>query len=232
MRLSEVYTSTQGEGPRVGLPTIFVRFAGCNLRCPGWACDTQHAIDPKLYRAEWKELGPEQIFDMIMDEHNRTGANNVCFTGGEPFLQEGARLLALISMLRLERMDMEVFTNGTIEWPHRAVHRLNFVMDWKLPGSGEDVLDSDVVWQNALKLGPKDAIKFTVTGIDDLVQAYDIYVKLQANGVPAGLQFFVGPVWGKMDPANVVKWMLKAHVPWRLNLQVHKYIWDVDARRT
>jgi 7-carboxy-7-deazaguanine synthase len=230
MRLSEVYTSTQGEGPKVGIPTTFVRFAGCNLKCAGWACDTQHAIDPKLYRKDWLELGPEQILEMILDETGKTGARNVCFTGGEPFLQEHDRLLKLISMCAMERLDMEVFTNGTIEWPHRAMHRMNFVMDWKLSGSGENVRESDAVWQNALRLGPKDAIKFTVASDDDLGEAYDTYMRIQPQ--VRDVQFFVGPVWGKMEPSVVVDWMLRMGLPWRLNIQAHKYIWPADARRT
>lgn len=221
MRLSEVYTSTQGEGPRVGLPTIFVRFAGCNLKCPGWACDTQHAIDPKLYRNEWKELGPEQIFEMIMDEHVRTNARNVCFTGGEPFLQEHDRLRLLISMLRQEIFELEAFSNGTIEWPGRIVHRLDFVLDWKLSGSRETKHDTDVVWFNASRLGVGDAIKFTVCDENDLQEAYDTWMKLQSKKI-YGVQFFCGPVWGKMEPSAVVDWILKHRVPWRLNIQTHK----------
>jgi 7-carboxy-7-deazaguanine synthase len=216
----------------VGIPTIFVRFAGCNLRCPGWACDTQHAIDPKLYRKEWLELGAEQIFERIMGERERSGARNICFTGGEPFLQEHDRLLSLITMIRLERnLEMEVFTNGTISWPRNAVHRLNFVMDWKLDGSGEEVTDSDIVWQNMLQLRPKDAIKFTVADKNDLAQATTLYNKLRYQ-IDLGVQFFVGPVWGKIEPAEVVEWILNNQLPWRLNLQVHKYIWDPEARET
>jgi len=61
MRLSELYTSIQGEGPRVGQPVQFMRFAGCNLRCPSWPCDTQHAIDAARYRHEWETVTPEEL---------------------------------------------------------------------------------------------------------------------------------------------------------------------------
>lgn len=231
MRLSEIYTSTQGEGPRVGVPTTFVRFAGCNLRCPGWACDTQHAIDPKLYRNEWLELGPEQIYERVMNEVARFGIKNVCLTGGEPFLQEHDRLMHLVNMLRLEGLNIEVFTNGTIEWPSRSLYRLSFIMDWKLDGSGEKVSDSDTVWQNAIRLGEDDAIKFTVTSKSDLSQAYSTYQAVKLHISPR-VQVFCGPVWGKFEPAEVVQWILDHKLPWKLNLQVHKYIWNPDARRT
>src|SRR5215831_11620988 len=119
MRLSEIYASLQGEGPRVGLPTIFVRFAGCNLRCPGWPCDTPYAIDPATSRKEWLTRTPHQIAEDISMVIATSGATNICFTGGEPFLQpseEFHKLLVELVVLA-QGLTFEAFTNGTLEWP-------------------------------------------------------------------------------------------------------------------
>lgn len=232
MRISEIYTSMQGEGPRVGLPTIFLRFAGCNLSCPGWPCDTQHAIDPKLYRSEWQERGPEQVFDMVMEQVVKTGARNVCFTGGEPFLQRNEDLRQLVSRLHSQRLHMEAFTNGTLEWPDWAIYSFNgLVMDWKLSGSGEKIDPLGTMMKNASRLSSKDAIKFTVKDREDITEAYAAWNMLSQI---TNAQVFCGPVWGSgnITPGGVADWILEHRLPWRLNIQVHKYIWPPDARRT
>lgn len=230
MRVSEIYASTQGEGPRVGMPTIFLRFAGCNLSCPAWACDSQHAIDPKLYRKDWKEWGVDQVYEEVMRIHHRTGARNVCFTGGEPFLQNKDHLRSLSRMLYAAHMNLEVFTNGTLEWPDWSYYTFRFIMDWKLKGSGENISSLDIPMNNADKLTIKDAIKFTVASPGDLQEAYNVWndmFRLVKHDLP---EFYVGPVWGKMEPAKIVDWMLMTKVPWRLNIQAHKYIWEPNER--
>lgn len=233
MRISEIYTSLQGEGPRVGLPTIFLRFAGCNLRCPGWPCDTQHAIDPKVYRGLWKEFGVEQIFDMVMEEYRKTGARNVSLTGGEPFLQEAHLLKSLTQLLRQEGLTLEVWTNGTIKWPDWAMYSLSFIMDWKLKGSGEDINFLEIPMENVTRLTGKDVVKFTVVSEDDLKEAYNVWSNyLTGRNLIDEPQIFCGPVWGKMEPKDVASWILQYKLPWRLNLQLHKYIWNPNARRT
>lgn len=232
MRISEIYTSTQGEGPRVGVPTIFLRFAGCNLKCPGWPCDTQHAIDPKLYRQEWKEFGVEQIFDQIAAEAWGRGARNICFTGGEPFLQSHDMLRQLATRLHGAGHTMEVFTNGTIEWPDWAIYTFRFVMDWKLEGSGEKIEPLDILMKNASRLTIKDAIKFTVASKDDLAEAYSVWRDLFSSTRRDLPEFFCGPVWDTLHPAEVVEWILQHKLPWRLNVQLHKFIWDPEARKT
>jgi len=224
MRISEIYASMQGEGPRVGMPTIFLRFAGCNLKCPGWPCDTQHAIDPKLYRHEWKELGAEQILDNVMTSSWASGAKNVCFTGGEPFLQTHDGLRHLARLLHREGMSLEVFTNGTLEWPDWALYTFKFVMDWKLTGSGEVINALDIIMKNASRLTIKDAIKFTIASEADFKEAYNAWsVWFQGNKLNLP-EFYCGPVWGAMSPSRVAQLILDSKLPWRLNIQAHKYI--------
>jgi len=231
MQLSEVYTSTQGEGPRVGLPTVFVRFAGCNLKCPGWPCDTQHAIDPKLYRDEWKVVGPREIADQIQEQQARYGVKNICFTGGEPFLQRNDDLRDLAEMLLRDGTSIEAFTNGTLRWPPWAVYHIKFVMDWKLQGSG-DSSSFENMMVNASQLRAKDAVKFTVASEEDFREAVTIWEEYRKTLPGKPPKVYVGIVWGKAEPADLVRWILEARLPWRLNMQVHKFVWVPDARRT
>ena len=229
MRVSEIYRSVQGEGPRVGLCTTFVRFAGCNLKCPGWACDTQHAIDPALYRHEWKKMTVDQLVEEII--LITIPEENVCLTGGEPFLQSHKELKDLVNILSVSDRHLECFSNGTLRIPEWAFADINFVLDWKLPGSGETTFNAETFKANlhtALESGPeRHALKFTVTGWDDFQEAVARYSKHVAD---FRLPVFVGPVWGKLNPDELVQWILECDLNWRLTLQTHKYIYPPDQR--
>lgn len=232
LRVVEHYVSTQGEGPRTGAMTQFVRFAGCNLKCPAWPCDTPFAIDPKLYREEQKSLQPWTVAEHVKTMHRETGAFNICLTGGEPFLQNHFALETFLRGLKDETMSFEAFTNGTFEIPEVFFDelRLHPVMDWKLPGSGEDT------WVQArarnVQLMSKyeaGAVKFTVANESDFRAALDIWkVIVQDLGLPV----FVGPVWGKIEPSQIVEYIKEAKVPWYLNVQVHNYIYGAQTRGT
>jgi 7-carboxy-7-deazaguanine synthase len=230
MRVSEIYLSVQGEGPRVGSPTVFVRFGGCNLRCPLWPCDTQHAIDPK-YRNEWQQMVPERVFEEI--ERTASGQQwyNVCFTGGEPFLQPDHELDQLINLLVHDGqgvMNVECFSNGTLPYTALAREQICFIMDWKLPGSGEADTGTEERISNFGGLSWKDAVKFTIADRDDYEQAKRVYYAYKdVNDMPT---WFYGVVWGKLDNAELVKWVLEDGLPWRHNMQVHNMIWDRTQR--
>jgi 7-carboxy-7-deazaguanine synthase len=232
LRLLEHYYSMQGEGPRVGVPTQFVRFAGCNLRCPGWPCDTPYAIEPKLYRTEQHSMEPDELSREIQVMCIQTGAGNVCLTGGEPLLQNKDALESLVLLLREAGHSVEMFSNGTFEYSYFLVSEVDIVMDWKLPGSGDSQMFNDIVHANSTKLrtSGRHAFKFTVASEDDLLKAKQVYevAELKSALCPT----YVGPVWGKIDPARVVDFVRFNRLDWRLNLQVHKYIWDPDARGT
>lgn len=229
-RLSEVYTSIQGEGPNVGKATQFVRFAGCNLKCPGWPCDTQHAIDPKLYRQEWQRLTLVELLAKIQPYPRR-----ITFTGGEPLLQ-GAPAMEELALILLEaghRLDM--FTNGTFRFPLWArSERVQKIMDWKLPDSGEDCENEDRL-RNVPFLMETDAIKFVCASKDDFNVAIDlaeehVITKRSLSILP---HLYMGAAWGKVSEKDLVEWMLEAKLDpeiWKLNVQVHNYIWPRDER--
>lgn len=233
LRLSEHYSSVQGEGPRVGTLTQFVRFAGCNMRCPGWPCDTQHAIDPAIWRHQSEKVDPHQLRDRVHEEAKRTGAYNVCLTGGEPFLQPSEELFEFIQSIQPGLFTFEVFTNGSFPFPAwtKDPHiNMLFTMDWKLRSSGEGNTALSTRIENARWLQASDGIKFVVNFIEDMFDALNEANSFKADGYEGS--FWLGRVWGsKLTDQDLVSFMMehKLH-DWRLNVQVHKLIWEPDAR--
>lgn len=230
LRVSEVYPSVQGEGPNVGRPTVFIRFGGCNLRCPLWPCDTQHAIDPK-YRAEWSKLTPAQVRDIATGTHWGSRVD-FCLTGGEPFLQQHEALKGLVFEL-LNHGTVECFSNGTIGYPGWAVNRVSFVMDWKLPGSGEDSYNETRI-ENFDRLIMSDmaeehSIKFTIADRFDYDEAKHLYWSYRMAVRWPG-KVYAGVVWGQLENAELVEWIMHDQLPWYLNVQVHNHIWDRTQR--
>jgi len=234
MRISEIYLSVQGEGPRVGEPTVFIRFAGCNLRCPGWPCDTPHAIFPEKFRGEWKKMSVDEIEQEVTKLTQDLMYFNVCLTGGEPFLQNHTQLEQLVIRLRMiGAVTVECFSNGTIAYPDwikrhdTPMSALNFIMDWKLRGSGEDPEDS-VRIENVKKFFDYDAVKFVIKNRQDYEEAkhfYGTYLEDQFYG-----EVYYGAVWNEITNAQLVSWVLEDGLPWRLNVQMHNYIWDRRKR--
>jgi 7-carboxy-7-deazaguanine synthase len=227
VRVSEVYPSVQGEGPRVGNTTVFLRFGGCNLRCPGWPCDTQHAIDPK-YRKEWLTLEPAQLYKVVNAEAYRVGTKQVTLTGGEPFLQKNEELADLCSLLWSHNFDIECFSNGTLQYPPWAIGRIKFIMDWKLPGSGENSNDIRRM-DNLTRLTKHDAIKFVCKDLQDIEYAQELYESFIRGHSP--VQVYYGKVWdADITDAILADYVMKHRLPWKLNVQLHNYIWDAQER--
>jgi 7-carboxy-7-deazaguanine synthase len=208
MRLSEIYTSIQGEGPNAGSPTQFIRFAGCNLKCPGWPCDTQHAIDPKLYRKEWVPFTVDELSKAV-----GPWPRAVTLTGGEPLLQPKEELEEFVSDLWCSYFQVHV------------------IMDWKLNGSGEDAYN-DVRYSNVPVLECKDAVKFVCASKEDYRQALRIYDTLEERIEGIGPQFYLGAAWGKVKESELAAWMIEDQIgpQWKMNVQVHNYIWERDER--
>lgn len=233
LRINEIYHSFQGEGPNTGRPTMFVRFVGCNLKCPGWPCDSQHAIDPKLYRTDMQVILADDLTQKL-EEELREG-EGICFTGGEVFLQPAQDLQSVLSTLKHHTgVRTEVFTNGTLPWlEDMHMYFDNIIMDWKLTGSGENG-DNRNVWQNMDQLKGADAIKFTIKHYEDFTDAarrweYLDYTREWLKGTP---QVWAGPVWGFATAEEVAQWIMNAKLPWNLNVQVHKFVWDPNKRGT
>jgi 7-carboxy-7-deazaguanine synthase len=234
LRVSEIYLSIQGEGPRVGAPTVFIRFAGCNLRCPDWACDTPHAIFPELFRKDAKLLTTEEIVKEV--ERVAPGGANICYTGGEPFLQNHEALQALVEAFPREGYQtQEAFTNGTLEYPDWAYEHIFFVTDWKLTGSGEEanIFGTEGTQKTRLKnverMNVGDTVKFTIAHEKDYEEAQFWYNNL--HQLNPNIEFIYGVVWGHLEPKDLIRWVLRDQlVEWTYSHQLHNVIWDRTER--
>jgi 7-carboxy-7-deazaguanine synthase len=209
MRISEIYTSIQGETQYAGLPCTLVRTTGCDLRC-GY-CDSAFAFHG----------GKEMTLDEIEHEVTRLGAPLVLLTGGEPMLQR--ELPELASRLLRARYRVMIETSGAHPLdtlPPEVVR----VIDVKTPGSGESHRNRAELLHG---LRPGDAVKFVLTDEADYLWAVEL---IRAHELGRQAEVLLSPVHGQLDPKILVEWMLRDRVPARLNLQLHKYIWEPQTR--
>lgn len=210
LTVSEIYVSIQGESTHVGRPCVFVRLTACNLRCQ-W-CDTPYAFTG----------GAKMTVDEIITEVRRHECRLVEITGGEPLLQPEAT--DLMQRLVDERFEVLLETGGHMsiaEVPDEVVA----IVDVKCPGSGEA---GKMHWENLDELSPHDEVKFVIRDRADFDYARAVVERHALAGRVAAVLF--SPVFGVLPPAELAQWILDAHVPARLQLQAHKYIWAPDAR--
>lgn len=209
IRITEVYASIQGESTHVGKPCVFVRLTGCNLRC-GW-CDSEFTF----------RGGATRTVTDVVDEAHGYGIHTVEVTGGEPLLQPSAIPL----MERLLELGHEVLleTSGSlpIEDVPQAVH---VILDLKAPGSGEVEAN---LWSNLEHLQPHHEIKIVVASRADYAWAVE---QIRSRALHERCAVLLSPVWGAVEPADLVGWMLEDKVPARFQLQLHKVLWDPNAR--
>jgi 7-carboxy-7-deazaguanine synthase len=215
----EIFETVEGEGTRAGFPTVFVRLFGCNLRCV-W-CDTKYSYPPA--RAE-RVMSIEEIVGEVRKYRSR----NICLTGGEP-LMYGERSMALIEALcGIEGLvDLHVETNGAIDLAPFLARidspLVRYIMDYKLPDSGET---ERMITANIGRLRPQDELKFVIGSESDFHEALRVLKDYPTAALP-----LFSPVWETMPPAKLVALMLEhglSHV--KLNMQLHKLIWDPAAR--
>jgi 7-carboxy-7-deazaguanine synthase len=205
----EIYASIQGESTFAGVPCAFVRLTGCNLRC-AW-CDTTQAFKggTRMPRAEVRERALA------------LGTPLVELTGGEPLLQPGA--IPLLAELCDAGRTVLVETSGEADVA-RVDRRVRKIMDLKAPGSGESHRNR---WSNLAHLGPSDEVKFVLAGRADYEWMRAVVRERELAAI--GCALLVSPVWGALDPKELVAWMLEDALPVRLNLQLHKIVWGRDA---
>ena len=217
-RVAEHFASINGESARAGEPAYFVRFTGCNLQCS--YCDTAWANSPD---ASFTPMTAEEILQAIRN----SGLRDVTLTGGEPLLQEGMKELLSV-LLEEEDLRIEIETNGSVDLqPFTDLNgkRPVFTLDYKLPGSG---MENFMNTANYRLLQKEDAVKFVVSDQADLERAAEIIGEYALN---ERCQVFLSPVFGKIDPETIVQFMLSRRMNGtRLNLQLHKIIWDPDRR--
>jgi 7-carboxy-7-deazaguanine synthase len=206
LQIYEIYASLQGESTWAGRPTVFVRTAGCPVRCT--YCDTAYAFTG----------GHRMAVDEIVAAVAGHGIPRVCLTGGEPLAQPGAR--ALVASLVESGYHVSVETSGVR--PIAGLARpCKVVLDLKTPGSG--VLDA---WlpETIGDLQAGDELKVVVTSAEDWAWLLG-WLDGPGQQLPAGVEVSVSPMQGVIEAADLAAWILAAGRDLRLNLQLHKIIW-------
>ena len=212
LKLAEHFISINGEGQRAGELALFFRFTGCNLRC-AW-CDTQWANAPD---AGFTPCTVPEITDIAL----AAGIHNITLTGGEPLLQEDMR--ALIGRLCDSGFSVEIETNGAVSLAHFIDLPASFTMDYKLPSSG---MESRMCMGNFPLLRETDTLKFVCGSQEDLRRAKNIL-----DAYKPGCKVYFSPVFGQIEPAAMVDFMKENRMNGvRLQLQLHKFIWDPNER--
>ena len=210
LTVNEIFHSIQGESTFAGEPCVFVRLTACDLRCH-W-CDTPYAFHE----------GRKMSLDEVMQAVERYNCPTVEVTGGEPLLQH--EVYPLMSRLLASGKTVLLETGG-----HRSIADVPKgvvrIVDVKCPGSGEsDKMD----WMNLQRVGMTDQIKFVIKDRADYEYARDVVRERDLPARAAAIHF--SPVHGEMDLRTLSEWVLADHLPVRVQVQLHKYIWDPSTR--
>ena len=221
MQITEIYKSLQGESTYAGLPCVFVRLTGCNLRC-SW-CDSEYTFHG----------GHKMTTEQVLDEVSRLspGGGLVEITGGEPMLQE--RELVPLMHEMLER-HYQVLLETSGERPLSNVPPAVIkIVDVKCPDSGEG---ETFRLENLDALSRHDEVKFVLASRADYEFARDFVHEYNLAGRVNAILF--SPAFRKdatgardsshclLDPQQLAEWIIADSIPARLGLQLHKFIWD------
>src|ERR1700730_7931483 len=209
MRITEIYQSVQGESSYAGLPCVFGRTTGCDLRC-SW-CDSEFTFTG----------GTTMSIDQIIAEVDKYECELVEIRGGEPLLQP--EIDELTTRLADAGHAVLVETGG-----HRDVSKLDRrgirIMDLKCPGSGQCERN---LWSNLEHLRPVDEVKFVIADRAD----YDWTLEtIREHRLEDRVKLLISTAFGTIEPAQVVAWMLEDKLRARFQLQLHKYIWPPEER--
>ncbi len=209
LKINEIFYSLQGESTYAGLPCVFVRLSYCNLRCS--YCDTEYAF----YQGE------DQTIEEILKQVKQFDCPLVEITGGEPLLQKNVYLL----MDQLVEAGFEVLleTGGhmDIAQVNPAVKR---IVDVKCPSSGEA---EKMYWPNLTKLTLNDQVKFVIGNRTDFDYAIEVVQNYQ---LIKRCPVLFSPVFGKLKNRSLAEWILASKLPIRMQIQLHKYIWQANQR--
>jgi 7-carboxy-7-deazaguanine synthase len=210
LTINEIYFSVQGESTWAGLPCVFVRLTFCDLRCT--YCDTEYAF----YEGKKQALGEIAAAVLAYD------CPLVEITGGEPLLQKN--VLPLMTMLADADRTVLLETSGAhdISAVDPRVHR---IMDLKTPGSGEVTRN---LFSNIEQLTSRDEVKFVIGSREDYEWSR---ARLREHRLADRCRAVLfSPIFGRIDPREIVEWILADKLPVRFQLQMHKFIWTPSQR--
>ena len=204
LKVTEIYRSIQGESLFAGLPCVFIRLTGCNLRC-SW-CDSSFSFHG----------GTLYVLPRIMEDLKNFKTPLIALTGGEPLLQPGSH--ELINSMILEGYTVVLETNGSVSIEHvnPAVH---IVMDLKCPASEEH---QNNLLENVQYLKRSDEIKFVVCNRSDFIWAENIIKKLSLED---RVKILFSCVYEQLAADILAAWILDSGMQVRMQLQMHKHIW-------
>ena len=220
MKISEIFLSIDGEGIRTGYPVIFIRAHGCQLRCS--YCDSMYSVEGSDF--------VDMTIDEILKKVSSYSCKRITFTGGEPLIQNDA--LDVIKRLVRSGYEVNIETNGAIDlsnlrdpsWCYGFMRdNIIITMDWK---SISSKMSKHMLQSNLKYLDNKDVLKFVVSSQEDLEQMKELITTNKLN-----CNIFVSPIFGKIEPSDIVKYVLDNNLnDIRVQLQIHKIIWDSNMR--
>jgi len=205
LTINEIYHSIQGESTWAGEPCVFVRLTFCDLRCN--YCDTEYAF----YE------GKKQTLNAIAAAVAAFQCPLVEITGGEPLLQKN--VLSLMTMLADAGHTVLLETSGAHDIS-RVDARVHRIMDLKTPGSGEVARN---LFSNIGQLTQRDEVKFVIGSREDYEWSRE---QVERHGLAQRCRAVLfSPIFGRIDPREIVDWILADKLPVRFQLQMHKFIW-------
>ncbi|WP_346840840.1 7-carboxy-7-deazaguanine synthase QueE [Metapseudomonas otitidis] len=206
LRITEIFYSLQGETRTAGLPTVFVRLTGCPLRCQ--YCDTAYAFNG----------GQLQSLDDILGQVAAYRPRHVCVTGGEPLAQPNC--IPLLARLCDAGYEVSLETSGALDIA--AVDtRVSRVLDLKTPGSAEVARNR---YENIAQLTPNDQVKFVICSREDYDWAVSKLIEYRLEQRAGEVLF--SPSHHQVDARQLADWIVADNLPVRLQLQLHKILWN------
>lgn len=206
LRITEIFYSLQGEARTVGLPTVFVRLTGCPLRCS--YCDSAYAFSG----------GEIRSLDSILEQVASYRPRYVCVTGGEPLAQPNC--LPLLSALCDAGYQVSLETSGALDISG-ADTRVSRVLDLKTPGSGEVGRNR---YENIGQLTANDQLKFVLCSREDYDWAVSKIIEYRLDERVSDI--LMSPSHHQLEPRTLAEWIIADNLPVRLQLQLHKYLWN------
>jgi len=212
MNVNEIFTTIEGETSLTGLPMLFIRFTGCPLRCA--FCDTTYAY----------EDGIDMSVEDLMARVREAQMDTVHLTGGEPLIQP--ELPELVDRLLADHRRVVIETSGARDITPYLKERVHIMLDIKTPGSGMDQHNLTANFSR-MRAGI-DEFKFVICNRSDWEWARNMVARHGLDAI--GCVINVSPVFPDLPPATLAEWILKDRVSYRLNCQLHKFIWPDRSR--
>ena len=209
LKINEIFKSIQGESTYTGLPCIFIRLTYCNLRCT--YCDTEYAFH------DGQDMSIKEILEYI----EPMGIKLVEITGGEPMLQKN--VISLMKELLQNNYKVMLETSGAISLKD-VPKEVNKIVDFKCPSS--EMSDKNL-WSILDELNLRDEIKFVIGDLNDYKW---VKSKISKYDLDSKWTILLSPVFGKITLEEMANWILQDNLKVRLQLQMHKYIWDPEKQ--